>query len=145
MTNVPRPVAAEEPCPLSGRRQAAAALSNSLAQFAELVELYEAKPEKHAATRVRLFGLLSVGSRVYRVLWLVATGINRPFLLEWHAEPCALELAIDARLVAAPLSEEFPYLITDAGRHTINWWYQLISPRREHRDFKPFWEAVTLR
>lgn len=118
-------------------------VKTGLREFAGLAAKYEA-PEHRGAVAVRLFGLLSVAAPVHRVLFMVGAGINRPWLLEWHTEPGALEVAVRVGLVGAPLSEEFAYRLTDAGHDALAHWYQLVSPRRENPDFKPFWDVVTL-
>lgn len=119
-------------------------VKSGLKEFAGLAARYEVA-EQRSAVQVRLFGLLSVAVPVHRVLFMVAVGLNRPFLLDWHTEPGALDVAVRAGLVGVPLSEEFAYRLTDAGHEALAHWYRLVGPRREHTDFEHFWEAVTLR
>lgn len=119
-------------------------VKTGLRQFAGLVAQYE-DPEQRRRVEAQVFGLLSVAIPVHRVLFMVGIGLNRPSLLDWHTEPGVLDLTVRVGLVAAPLSEEFAYRLTDAGHNALAHWYRLVGPRREEPDFKHFWDAVTLR
>ncbi|KOV83154.1 hypothetical protein [Nocardia sp. NRRL S-836] len=81
---------------------------------------------------------------VLRVLWMTAQGMVWPWLLQSMCRGDAIEHALRAELIWAPVGEHLGYHITDAGRRRIVDWYQRNKPGGDADDAQQ-WRAVTLR
>lgn len=80
-----------------------------------------------------------------RVLWMTAQGMVWPWLLESLCPQEAIQHALTAHLIWAPVGEHLGYHITDAGRQRIVDWYLENGPGRGLQANARQWRAVTLR
>ncbi|MBP2320470.1 hypothetical protein JOF56_000855 [Kibdelosporangium banguiense] len=105
-------------------------------------------PDQHGddaveSVRFELIAALCNDVAVYRVLWLLATGMNQEWCLRDLALPDAVDRVIGMGLVVAPEEELIAYQLTDAGRARIREWYFGIRHHRDEREFQAIWRAVT--
>jgi hypothetical protein len=82
---------------------------------------------------------------VLRVLWMTAQGMVWPWLLQSLCHPDAIQHALAADLIWAPVGDHLGYHITDAGRRRIVEWYRENRPGIGPHDNAELWRAVTMR
>ncbi|MGW4215341.1 hypothetical protein ACWEIJ_45725 [Lentzea sp. NPDC004789] len=82
---------------------------------------------------------------VLRVLWMTAQGMVWPWLLQSMCRPDAIQQALAADLIWAPVGDHLGYHITDAGRRRIVNWYRENRPGTGPQDNAELWRAVTMR
>lgn len=82
---------------------------------------------------------------VLRVLWMTAQGMVWPWLLQGLCRQEAIEQAVEASLIWAPVGDHLGYHITDEGRLRIMDWYRENRPGTNPHDDSEHWRAVTMR
>lgn len=84
---------------------------------------------------------------VRRVLWMLASGMTWPWVLDSVTTPAARNRAIRRGLAAPPVGEPdavlVPYHLTDAGRADLLDWVARITPHRHLPEVDALWRVVT--
>ncbi|MDX8056685.1 hypothetical protein SK571_45585 [Lentzea sp. BCCO 10_0798] len=84
---------------------------------------------------------------VRRVLWMLASGMTWPWVLESVTTPAARNRAIRRGLMAPPVGEAdavlVPYHLTDAGRAELLDWVARITPHRHLPEVDALWRMAT--